>query len=211
MHRLHNSFSQSRYLFTLELAPVKMENSLECSHHTCAHTWACMSPATQSWLLTEFAATLVLEVGSNAHWPRVPSQNTNPSSSAPSPTSTNKLSVPTAALPSPEPEMQILAEQATQTEDSAEAASPINKSFLIGWQWTAAAQQSLPVEIPAAWPRWSPFQRDREVTPCATDSQVAHLQLWNSLMQCLRSTQHKFFLWNGLTYDTAEDALLSIF
>lgn len=39
MHRLHNSFSQSWYLFTLEFAPVETENSsLECSQDTHVHT-----------------------------------------------------------------------------------------------------------------------------------------------------------------------------
>lgn len=42
MHRLHNSFSQSWYLFTLKFAPVGTESSsLECCQdthgHACTH------------------------------------------------------------------------------------------------------------------------------------------------------------------------------
>lgn len=120
MHRFHNSFSQSWHLFILELAPVETENSLECSQHTCAHTWACMSPPT-GLTPRQFAAALEVEVGSSAHWPRVPPQNTSPRSSPPSHKrafSPNCCLPPApTALPSPEPEMQILAEQAGQAED----------------------------------------------------------------------------------------------
>lgn len=52
MHRLHNSFSQRWYLFTLEFVPVEMENSsLERSQDTHVHTWAHTSPTTKSCFL----------------------------------------------------------------------------------------------------------------------------------------------------------------
>lgn len=93
MHGLHNSFSESWHLFILELAPVETENSLECSQQACPlHI-----PKHTELIQTQFAAILALEVGSSAHWPRIPPQNTNPSSSAPSPPPTN-TSVPSAAF-----------------------------------------------------------------------------------------------------------------
>lgn len=210
MHRLHNSFSQGWYLLIWELAPVEIENSVECSQHVCTHMG--LHVASTGLIQTQLAAALLLEVltGPVSH-PKHQAQffTSFPSSHKQAFSPNHCLPPAPTALPSPEPEMQILAEQARQAEDSAEAASAINKSFLKRWQfvhschWTAAAQQSLPVQSPTVWPRGSPLQWDNQDSPSITPTA---LKSPNALAQ-----EHTLSVLplKGLAYDTAEVALLS--
>lgn len=133
MHGLHNSFSESWHLFILELAPVETENSLECSQQACPlHIPKHRADSNTVCCYTGTGGRIQCSLAP------YPTPKHQPQFFSSFPTSHKHFSaiccLPPAptALPSPDPEIQILAEQARQAEDSAEAASAINQSFLMG-------------------------------------------------------------------------------